>query len=217
MDLEALNTLLTTPGQALNCKGFTGVWPDLVEHRISLPIYHEATQGLDEKEKELLASQVFDASQIIEFYESFGSLRLYIGEAEGEIIGHPSAFYLAHPDEWSDLKENVYEWLSDLSNEEIAQYDDFPPDWINDFIAFGEIPNSGNYLVMPTRGAEAGKIFEFEHDGLEFVERATDIQGLLDWIAMPAPGLFEYIAVHTRYYDGKSDIQWFPQEFVIDK
>src|SRR5690606_2880365 len=66
-----------------------------------------------------------------------------------------------------------FEGLSEQEEEELL------PGWIDDCVVFGEIPGSGNYLMMPLSGEKQGRVFEVEHDGFEFIELAPDLEQLL--------------------------------------
>jgi len=71
---------------------------------------------------------------------TLGSLRLYSEPVSGE-----SAFYIGAPPQWQHLDEDLRCWegLSEQEEEEPL------PSWVDDCVVFGEIPGSGNYLMMP--------------------------------------------------------------------
>jgi len=103
-------------------------------------------------------------AKLTDFYETFANLILYRDPSSGE-----AAFYIASPDEWDSLKSDFRPWIDDDEEKELL------PAWIDDCLVIGEIPMSGNYLLMPLSGEKRGVVFIFDHDGLEFIEHAVDI------------------------------------------
>src|SRR5690606_30153778 len=75
------------------------------------------------------------------FYETFAHLRLYRDPVSGE-----AAFYIGSPAEWETLDADLRTWFEDLSEQEREAL--LPP-WIDDCIVIGEIPATGNYLMVP--------------------------------------------------------------------
>ena len=65
---------------------------------------------------------------------------------------------------------------------------------------------------MPTAGADAGKVFEFEHDGFEFIERAPSLLAFLEQALVPGPGELAGMASHMRFRSPDSDAQWWIRE-----
>ena len=43
-------------------------------------------------------------------------------------------------------------------------------------VVIGEVPQSGNYYLYVTKGDNQGKVFQFEHDGFEFIEMGNDLK-----------------------------------------
>jgi methionine salvage enolase-phosphatase E1 len=103
------------------------------------------------------------------------------------------------------LNEAFSGWTDDLSEEERAE---ILPDWIERCLVIGETPHSGNYILMATDGDCAGQVFEFDHDGFEFTEKAGDlvdyVQGLLD----PDSAALTEIASHMRFIGKHNGAQW---------
>jgi hypothetical protein len=81
-------------------------------------------------------------------------------------------------------------------------------------VVFGEIPETGNYLMMPTMGSDAGKVFLFDHESCDFDEEAPDLETYLTFITSPGEALFRKIRSHTRYSDGETATQWLVQEYA---
>ena len=109
---------------------------------------------------------------LVEFYGSFGALTLYHDQDSDE-----AAFYIAAPDLWHELDGYFKVWHEDMDETEREEY---LPEWIDDYIVIGELPNTGNFLLMPLSGDSKGKVFEFEHDGFEFIEHADTLPAFVE-------------------------------------
>ncbi len=133
-----------------------------------------------------------------DFYATFASLTLYHDPASND-----AAFYIASPNQWGSLNEAFRPWLECVSEE-----DELLPDWIDDCIVIGEIPQSGNYLLMPRSGAKQGYIFEFEHDGFEFIEYASDIEQFVLQLLDPDASVLTGMASHMRFIEENDPTQW---------
>jgi hypothetical protein len=206
LDLSQLEELLCRKGQRFICYNLR---PEKnVPHSYEALIEHETEDGLSRTQLKNITTQYGDDVQLHEFYSRFGSIRLYC-----DTKGDASGYYIAHPDEWGTLKEEVLNWLETLNEEEKAEV---LPDWSDDFIVIGEMPNSGAYLLMPLIGSDRGKIFVFDHDGFEFCEYARSLGEYVNLIADPdaaAEGLGSY----TCYSDGETDAQWLPKNYDYDR
>lgn len=139
------------------------------------------------------------------FYDTYEHLTMYVDEQSGE-----AAYYLASPSQWANLDGDFRPWLDDLDEDEAAEY---LPTWINDCIVVGEIPRSGNYLLVPSSGADAGKVFEFEHDGLEFIELGESLPQFVAHTLDLDTHRLTAIASHLRFIttDDKGS-QWWIKE-----
>lgn len=149
-------------------------------------------------------SEVPDAGKLKEFYASFGSLTLYHHEASDD-----AAFHIANPAVWSMVHEEFSDWVDDLDEHE---EEELLPEWINDCIAIGEIPYSGNYLLMPLSGEMSGHVFEFEHDGFEFIELASDILDFVVKALNPDSRSLTKMASHMTFTEAGEDKQWWIEE-----
>lgn len=139
-----------------------------------------------------------------DFYDTFAQLTLYLEEESGD-----AAFLIASPSQWSELDSNFRPWLEGVGEDEA---DDYLPVWIKDCLVVGEVPRSGNYLLVPTAGADAGKVFEFEHDGFEFIELG---QSLPDFVARTLDldtSRLTAIASHVRFIAPGENRQWWIDE-----
>ncbi|MFO1321603.1 MAG: hypothetical protein U1F52_18490 [Burkholderiales bacterium] len=187
--------------------------PDLRDREHTSVIDHEVTPALDAGALADLRSQWGDLPALIGFYERFGSLRLYRDSVTRHDIGRASAYYIASPDTWAGLHESVVDWLGDIDEEERAE---FVPDWLDGCIAIGQIPNSGNTFLVPVTGTDRGKVFEFEHDGLEFIERADTFEAFVEQLATVDEARLRDIGSHTRSSDGQTPLQWMPVSYLHD-
>ena len=89
------------------------------------------------------------------------------------------------------------------------------PDWLETALVFGEIPESSNYLLMPTEGDEVGKVFMFEHHNFSFIEKSTNFDRFVSRITNPTPELFEEIRRYTQYSDGETATKWLVEDYAF--
>ncbi len=132
-----------------------------------------------------------DIHGLLDFYSTFGELTLYVEGESGD-----SAYFIASPSQWEELDSHFRPWLDGIEDDEA---DDYLPDWISDCIVVGEIPRSGNYLLVPTTGPEAGKVFEFEHDGFEFIELGSSLPDFVERSLDLDPSRLTAIASYVRF------------------
>lgn len=145
-----------------------------------------------------LSIEVPDVAGLREFYAIFAELALYVDEEGGE-----AAFFVAHPSQWPELADDFRQWLDGVDDD-----DSDLPDWVNRCIVVGEIPHSGNYLLIATTGAQAGRVFEFEHDGFEFVELAETLPAFITQLLDLDAARLNAIASHLRFMVAGDDRQW---------
>jgi hypothetical protein len=138
------------------------------------------------------------------FYATFSSLLLF-NEPESD----ESAFYIATPNQWQQLDEIFEPWIADVAEDEIEEY---LPSWIDSRLVIGEIPASGNFLMVPTIGDDAGKVFEFEHDGFEFIERGWNLLDFVEKALNPDSSTLTAMASHLRFMTEESSTQWWIKE-----
>lgn len=139
-----------------------------------------------------------------DFYETFDSLHLFFDKVSGE-----AAIELASPEQWDSLQAEFSNWLDILSQDE---KDDILPLWAYNCLVIGEIPNSGNYLLMPKDGDKKGYLFEFEHDGFEFIEHAPNIVEFIIKSLNPDSARLRHMASHMRFVGENPEIQWWIEE-----
>ncbi|AOE50928.1 hypothetical protein [Kangiella sediminilitoris] len=139
-----------------------------------------------------------------EFYDLASSLTLYSCEKDNE-----AAFYIAKPEQWETLENEFSGWTNMLDEDEKEAV---LPDWYGEHIVIGEIPASGNYILVITDGFEAGATYEFEHDGFEFIKLGNSITDFVQKALDPDEAAFTNMASHMRFIDGESDQQWWARE-----
>lgn len=138
------------------------------------------------------------------FYATFSQLALYVDERSGD-----TAFRVAHPAQWMELDGDFRPWVEHLDEDEAAEC---LPAWINDCAVIGEVPHSGNYLLVPLAGPDAGKVFQFEHDGFEFVELGENLPDFVMRSLDPDVQRLSDIASHLRFIVPGEDRQWWIEE-----
>lgn len=142
-----------------------------------------------------------------------------------ELFQHHDGFVLYHDEKsdaagiellsvarWDEATDDMRNWF-----EELADDPESDPDHIVTGIAIATVPQSGNYFVMPIEGPSAGKIFYADHDGWYETSFADDFGGFLARVTSdPVRLLAEDVGCYTRYSDGKTDLQWIPEEYFQD-
>ena len=207
----SLTELLQRRNQRFVCTD-TG-WPEPGPARHVAMIRHEVSPPLDEPALVALQAQIGNLTELLAFYRRWGSVRLYCDSVVQEPVGCASAFYIAPPGEWDDLKERFEAWTESLGDDERAEL--LPP-WVDHCVAVGEVPNSGNCFLVPLAGPELGRVFEFEHDGFEFIERGAGFAVFVDTLCTVNDALLSEILGHTRYADGHSSVQWLCRQYLCD-
>ncbi|MFT7150885.1 MAG: hypothetical protein ACI82Q_002760 [Nonlabens sp.] len=147
--------------------------------------------------------KVPQVGDIPDFYAAFGSLALFFCPESDE-----AAFYIARPDEWPALEEDFSGWV-DLTDEDDQE---LLPAWFGDHFVVGEIPSSGNYLLIVTSGNETGSVYEFEHDGFEFIKLAASLDEFILKSLSPDVADFSAMASHLRFISNDYDQQWWAIE-----
>lgn len=207
---QQLQELLQHRNPRLVCEA-AGNKPNAGEHIAHID--HVLTPGLDTNALAELRQQVGDLPHLLAFYERYGSVRLFRDSIEDQWIGRASAYYIAPPDEWGELHDGAQSWFDDLSEDEARE---LLPDWIHEYVVVGEIPQSGNYFLMPLVGESRGKVYLFDHDGYVFIERGGNFEEFVDSLARVDAEHLDEIGGHTRYSDGKTEYQWMPNQYLHD-
>ena len=131
-----------------------------------------------------------------DFYAAFDELLMYVDAQSGD-----AAYRIASPAEWSALDAQFRPWLDPLEEAEC-------PDWIDGCVVVGEIPRSGNYLLVPASGPFAGQVFEFEHDGYEFLALGESLPAFVLAALDLDPPRLTAIASHLRFVIPGDRRQW---------
>ena len=66
---------------------------------------------------------------------------------------------------------------------------------------------------MPTQAPLAGHISEFDHDGFEFTEEATDIVDYTEKLLNPDARKLVEFASHMHFIENDPMIQWWIRQF----
>jgi hypothetical protein len=144
------------------------------------------------------------AGRLRDFYDTFGSVVFYHDAKSGDAARH-----IAPPSEWPSLHAEFSDWMEMVDEDE---RDEILPDWAETCLVIGETPQSGNYILMATEGPDAGHIFEFDHDGFEFIDEAADIVQYVERLLKPDDAQLTEIASHLRFVEGDSEDQWWIRE-----
>jgi hypothetical protein len=139
-----------------------------------------------------------------DFFETYAELTLYFEEQSGE-----AAYFIASPLQWEELENDFRPWLNGIEEGEI---EDYLPNWVNNCLVVGEIPRSGNYLLVPISGSEEGKVFEFEHDGFEFIELGASVPDFVAKTLDLDTYRLSNIASHLRFITPNENSQWWIKE-----
>lgn len=145
-----------------------------------------------------------DVGQLRNFVATFGSLTFYADAVTGEAAAH-----IATPAEWPSLHADLQDWLEQLDEAEAAEA---LPDWIETCLVIGEVPRTGNYVLMPVSGSEAGAVYLFDHDGFEFTKQAGDVVAYVERMLSPDDALLAGMASHMRFFESDPMVQWWIRE-----
>lgn len=145
-----------------------------------------------------------DVQGLRDFYDTFAQLTLYFEEESGD-----AAFFIASPSQWPELDSCFRPWLECIEEDE---EEDYLPDWIKNCLVVGEIPRSGNYLLVPAAGPYTGRVFEFEHDGFEFVELGQSLPDFVKRNLDLDTSRLTAIASHMRFVTPDENRQWWINE-----
>lgn len=141
-----------------------------------------------------------DAGRLHDFLDTFGSIVFYVDADTGE-----AARRLASPEAWAQLREAFDGWFDGMDEDEMEEY---VPAWVGSCLVIGETPHSGNYILLVTEGEEAGHVYEFDHDGMEFNDVARDVVEYVGNMLEPDARRLTDFASHMRFIERGSDAQW---------
>ena len=146
------------------------------------------------------ADGVPDVGRLRDFYDTFGSVLFYHNADSGDAARHLAPMAL-----WPELHADFSDWIDVLDDDERAEA---VPEWVETCLVLGETPHSGNYILMATEGPSAGHVFEFDHDGFEFVHEADDMIGYVERLLKPDASKLVDMAAHMRFVESDPMIQW---------
>ena len=147
--------------------------------------------------------EVPNVGDLQDFYKSFGSLIMYVDEPSLE-----AALMVAAPSDWPRLESEFSDWTDMVDENE----EDVFPAWFESHQVIGEIPGTGNYVLVVTDGEEAGSIYVFDHDGFEFNKLGESLEAAILAMLQPDESLFIQMASHMRFISGDSMQQWWAKE-----
>lgn len=184
---ELENAVCQHVGEFLCCRRGDATGTRLVNfsHQVSPPV---ALSGLPA------------IGRLQDFYDTFGSVTFYHDEKSGD-----AAKYIAPESTWADLHDYFSGWIENMTENEQSE---IVPDWIATCLVIGETPRSGNYILMATEGANAGRIFEFDHDGFEFTEQARDLVEYVEKLLRPDELQLKGFASHMCFIEDDPAVQW---------
>jgi hypothetical protein len=194
MRLAELERSVLAHAGEFQCVGIGGNGKD---NRKVVPFRHIVTPAVE-------VADLPDIGKLREFYVTFGSILFYCDEQSGD-----AARYLAPVSEWPQLHEEFMGWM-DLPG--VEEEDEFIPHWIRTCLVIGETPHSGNYILMPTEGPEAGQVWEFDHDGFEFRCSGKDLPDYVERMMAPGRSRLTDFASSMRFMTGDSKTQWWIEE-----
>lgn len=139
-------------------------------------------------------------SGLADFYDTFAWLDLYRDPDSGD-----SAFHIGTPEEWPALEEGLRDWFDGLDDDE---REELLPAWIDDCVVIGEIPMSGNYLLVPLSGPQKGHVIEFDHDGFEFSDLGENLEQFVRRAMAPDTRSLTAMAAHLTFSGAGDSSQW---------
>ena len=108
-------------------------------------------------------SQLPETGDLRAFFQTVGSVHFFHEAGSGECARH-----IAPPAEWGHLREAFARWILGVGESREWETDDYEIGTpLAKCLVIGETPASGNFIFMPLAGKNAGRIYEFDHDGFE--------------------------------------------------
>lgn len=169
-------------------------------------VYHRL--GRPASKKELVGLEVslgYASEQIVELYCLWNGMILFC-DSKSDAAG----IELFPISEFSSRSAEM------RSSMEAFGFDpDRLPSWVQTGVAIGQVPDSGNFLVIGTEKETAGSVFYADHEGVGAEPIAKNLKSMFDLLLKePAQFLME-LGCFTRYADGATNKQWIPQEYWI--
>lgn len=161
-----------------------------VEHRLREPASADSLKEF---------SDCPAATQVVEFY-TWHDGGILFRDPDSDTAG----LDLLKSSTWLLLREAIRETFNFCPA-------DNRPEWLEHFLAFGEVPHSGNYFILPTAGPDAGKVIYCHHEGPTADVWARDFETFLAQILDDPAGQIDRMGCFLRFQRG--DQQWVPERF----
>ena len=196
---------VSRPNQAFICfdvgnASDSNKWTAKIHHRLEKPAPAKMLETLMER----LEIKLPEAMQA--FYRQHNGCELYC-----DTLSDSAGVSLGSIDSWPELNEELNEWVDILDEDEKQEV---LPAWFEDAIAIGEAPQSGNYLLLVCAGEQSGSIYYFNHDGFEITQFAASWEEFLARLITDPVQLLMDLGCYVCYSDGKTDIQWTPEQYL---
>lgn len=191
---ELLEAFASSPGQRFVCS-LAGSYD--TDRRQTFPVVH-LLRGPASGDLLKDFSDCPAAAQVVEFY-TLSDGGVLFRDPDSDAAG----LDLLKSSTWPLLNAAIRDSFSFCEAED-------GPEWLDHFLAFGEVSHSGNYFVLPLTGPDAGKIIYCDHEG-PITVWAPDFETFIaDIIEDPAEQL-DRMGCFLRFE--RSDGQWVPERF----
>lgn len=154
------------------------------DERNVIPLKHNLNTPASELDLEDLVGM---PKALIDFYAKHNGCRLYT-----TLDGQSSAIYLATLDDWAVLGEEFLDELEHLDPNKV-------PDWIDDTVAIGEVPDSGNTFLISLAEENEGSITYFDKTKSSFTPFAKDFESFLKRLASNPIKLLKDLGIQTSF------------------
>jgi hypothetical protein len=198
--LERLEVFASRP-MAFWCTN--GGRTEKTKRRLLTAVRHTLNPPASDRELALARQMLgVHADQVVDLLTRHNGFTLYQDERSGA-----AGVQMLPVAEWEGATTAAREWLNELGD------DEHDPDRLRFGVAFAHVPDSGNFFMIPTDGPNAGKVFYADHDGWYEEAFANDFHAFVVRVTTDAVNLLnEALGGYTRYVDGKTPIQWMPEE-----
>lgn len=163
------------------------------DERATIPLKHSLNTPASETDLDDLVGM---PATLIDFYAKHDGCRLYASHD-----GETSAVYLATLDDWAVLGE---EFLIELENLDPKQI----PEWIDETVVIGEVPESGNVFLISLAEENEGSITYFDKTRASFIPFAKDFESFLKRLTTNPIKLIKDLGNPTCYREGFSPISY---------
>lgn len=139
------------------------------------------------------------ASQVLDFYHFCdGGLLFLDPEADG--VGLEL------------LRSSTWQLLGAAIRDSFRECDaQARPEWLDHFLAFGEVGHSGNYFVLPTAGPQAGNVVYVDHEGPFVSVWAPNFESFFEQIREDPVDQLYRMGCFLRFH--RDNEQWIPERY----